>query len=125
MIGEVKFDDRGLVTAIAQDADTGEVLMVAHMNRQSLERTLETGIVTYWSRRRGKLWVKGETSGHTQRLVEARIDCDGDALLFKVRQEGGACHMGYRSCFYRKNTHEGLVVDGRLMFDPAAVYKKG
>jgi len=124
MLDMVKYDEKGLVLAIAQDADNGEVLMAAYMNRESLHRTLETGIMTYWSRRRGTLWVKGETSGHTQKLIEARIDCDGDALLFKVRQIGGACHMGYRSCFYRKNTPEGLVVDGELVFDPDTVYEK-
>jgi len=125
MIDSVKFDDQGLVLAIAQDAQDGEVLMVAYMNRQSLEKTLATGIMTYWSRRRGKLWVKGETSGHVQEVLEARIDCDGDALLFKVRQTGGACHTGYRSCFYRKHTERGLVEDGERVFDPGTVYGKG
>ena len=119
----VKFDDKGLVTAVAQDADNGEILMLAYMNRVSLEKTLETGIMTYWSRSRQKLWVKGETSGHTQQVVEVRVDCDGDALVFKIRQESGACHVGYRSCFYRKNTEDGLVIDGELMFDPNEVYK--
>ncbi len=122
MIDDVKFDDKGLVVAIAQDADNGEILMVAYMNRESLERTLDGGEMTYWSRSRGKLWLKGETSGHTQRVVEARIDCDGDALLFKVRQESGACHTGYRSCFHRKNGSDGLVVDGEKVFDPDDVY---
>lgn len=124
MLAEVKFDDRGLVTAIAQDAENGEVLMLAYMNRESLEATLDTGVMTYWSRSRGKLWVKGETSGHVQKVVEARIDCDGDALLFKVRQTGGACHTGYRSCFHRKSTAQGLVEDGQKAFDAAEVYRK-
>lgn len=124
MLAEVKFDDRGLVTAIAQDAENGEVLMLAYMNRESLEKTMSTGVMTYWSRSRGKLWVKGETSGHVQQVVEARIDCDGDALLFKVRQTGGACHTGYRSCFYRKSTPHGLVEDGQKAFEAAEVYKK-
>jgi len=124
MLDEAKFDDKGLVLAIAQDAESGEVLMAAWMNREALGRTLDTGIMTYWSRSRGTLWVKGETSGHTQRVVEARIDCDGDVLLFKVRQEGGACHTGYRTCFYRKHTPAGLVEDGKRVFDPAAVYRR-
>ena len=124
MIESVKFDAHGLVTAIAQDADNGQVLMVAYMNAESLRLTLESGIMTYWSRSRKQLWKKGESSGHTQRVVEVRIDCDGDALLFRVRQEGGACHMGYRSCFYRKLDGDSLVVDDVKVFDPDAVYKK-
>jgi phosphoribosyl-AMP cyclohydrolase len=88
--------------AIAQDANSGAVLMLAWMNRESLRLTLETGDVTYWSRSRGALWRKGETSGHTQKLVEASLDCDGDALLLKVEQTGPACHTGAPSCFFRK-----------------------
>jgi phosphoribosyl-AMP cyclohydrolase len=99
-IAGVKFDDRGLVTAVAQDAKDGRVLMVAWMNREALSRTLETRDVTYWSRSRGELWRKGETSGHTQRLVEAWIDCDGDTLLLKVDQTGPACHTGAPTCFF-------------------------
>ena len=98
----VAFNADGLVPAIAQDAKSGAVLMLAWMNRESLEKTLATGNVTYWSRSRKALWVKGETSGHTQKLVEAFIDCDGDALLFKVDQTGPACHTGEAVCFYRK-----------------------
>jgi phosphoribosyl-AMP cyclohydrolase len=124
VLDSAKFDEKGLVTAVAQDADTGEVLMLAYMNRESLEMTLSTGIMTYWSRSRNKLWIKGETSGHTQQVVEARIDCDGDALLFKVQQKGGACHTGYRSCFYRKTTKSGLVEDGAKVFEAGNVYKK-
>jgi len=120
----VKYDDKGLVTAIAQDADNGQVLMVAYMNAESLRRTLDTNVMTYWSRSRQRFWVKGESSGHTQEVLEARIDCDGDALVFQVRQEGGACHVGYRSCFYRKNTPDGLVTDGDKVFDPESVYAK-
>ncbi len=123
MIDSVKFDANGLVTAIAQDADNGQVLMLAYMNAESLRMTLETGVMTYWSRSRKKLWLKGESSGHTQKVVEARIDCDGDALLFRVRQEGGACHMGFRSCFYRKLEGTELVEDGEKVFDPETVYK--
>ena len=99
-IAGVKFDDRGLVTAVAQNAKDGRVLMVAWMNREALTRTLETRDVTYWSRSRGELWRKGETSGHTQRLVEAWIDCDGDTLLLKVEQTGPACHTGAPTCFF-------------------------
>ncbi len=101
-VDAVKFDDKGLVSAIAQSAETGAVLMVAWMNRETLEKTLQTGEVTYWSRSRKEVWRKGETSGHTQHLVEALIDCDGDALLLKIDQIGPACHTGAPSCFYRK-----------------------
>ncbi len=96
----LRYDDRGLLPAIAQDADTGEVLMLAWMNAEAVAKTLETGRVTYWSRSRQAFWVKGETSGHTQALVEMRIDCDRDCLLVLVRQEGPACHTGRRTCFY-------------------------
>ncbi len=99
-ISAVRFDERGLVVAVAQDATDGRVLMVAWMNRDALTRTLDTRDVTYWSRSRGELWRKGETSGHTQRLVEAWIDCDGDTLLLKVNQTGSACHTGEPTCFF-------------------------
>lgn len=101
-VASVSFNEDGLVPAIAQSAATGDVLMMAWMNRETLERTLATGDVTYWSRSRGQVWRKGETSGHTQHLVEAWIDCDGDTLLLKVDQIGAACHTGAPSCFYRK-----------------------
>lgn len=101
-VAQVEFGDDGLVPVIAQRADTGEVLMFAWMNRQTLERTLATGNVTYWSRSRKKVWRKGEESGHTQRLVEAWIDCDGDVLLLKVEQTGAACHTGAPTCFFRQ-----------------------
>ncbi len=118
----VRFDAAGLVTAVAQQHDTGEVLMVAWMNADALAETLATGRVCYWSRSRHSLWRKGETSGQVQRLVELRIDCDGDTLLLRVDQTGVACHTGHRSCFYR------AVVDGRLAeiapaeVEPAALY---
>ena len=96
-----KFNADGLITAIAQDADTNEVLMLAWMNAEALATTLDTGRATYWSRSRQSLWVKGETSGHTQEVVELLVDCDQDAVLMKVRQAGGACHTGRKSCFYR------------------------
>jgi phosphoribosyl-AMP cyclohydrolase len=99
----VKFDDKGLVTTIAQDAKTGVVLMVAYMNRETLQETIEKGVMVYYSRSRKKRWMKGETSGHTQQVLSTYIDCDGDALLFKVDQTGAACHENYFSCFFRQN----------------------
>jgi len=122
-----KFDADGLVTAIAVDASTGEVLMVAHMNAQALERTIATGEAWYFSRSRGALWKKGETSGHTQRVVEMRVDCDQDAVLLKVEQVGAACHTGRRSCFYRavplgKPGAVTLEFREDRVFDPKAVY---
>ncbi len=116
-LGEVKFDKNGLVPAIAQDVDGGQVLMQAYMNEASLRRTLETGQMTYWSRSRQAFWVKGATSGHTQQMEEFRIDCDGDALLFKVRQRGGACHAGFRSCFYRRYEDGAWVEDGERIVE--------
>ena len=98
----VKFDEKGLVPAIAQSAATGEVLMMAWMSRQTLAQTLASGRVTYWSRSRQAPWTKGETSGHHQHLVEARLDCDGDAIVLKVDQMGPACHTGAPSCFFRR-----------------------
>jgi phosphoribosyl-AMP cyclohydrolase len=98
----VHFDENGLVTAVAQDAKDGRVLMVAWMNADALRRTLTSGEVTYWSRSRSEVWRKGATSGHTQRLVEAWVDCDGDTLLLKVEQTGPACHTGAPTCFFRK-----------------------
>lgn len=105
--GSIVFDAAGLVTVVAQDAETGQVLMVAHMNREALERTLATRQGWYWSRHRRRLWRKGEESGHTQGVREVRVDCDGDALLLSVDQVGPACHTGRRSCFYRAVTGEG------------------
>lgn len=104
-----RYDAAGLIAAIAQDHVTGEVLMIAWMNAEALQRTLETGRATYWSRSRNKLWVKGEESGHIQRVVEARIDCDQDAVLLRVEQTGAACHTGQRSCFYRAIENGALV----------------
>ena len=125
LLDQVKYDANGLVTAIAQDARTGEVLMVAYMNAQTLRRTIETGVMTYWSRSRQQVWVKGESSGNTQAVEEVRIDCDGDALVFKVEQKGGAaCHTGHRSCFFRRLDGEALVETDAPIFDPKAVYGK-
>ncbi len=123
-IDQVNFDDRGLIAALAVDAESGEVLMVAWMNREALEKTLREGRVTYWSRSRGELWTTGLTSGHTQEVVEARIDCDLDCVLLRVRQKGGACHNGYRSCFYRRVEDGQLVTDREKGFDDEGVYGK-
>ncbi len=113
LIDQVRFDEKGLVTAIAQDAHTGEVLMVGYMNRETLSETLKTGTMVYFSRSRQKRWLKGETSGHVQTVKEAYIDCDGDALLFKIDQKGGACHMGYVSCFFRKRAGGEWTIVGK------------
>ena len=110
----------GLIPAIAQDYATGEVLMLAYMNDEALAKTRETGKAHYWSRSRKKLWLKGETSGNFQVVKEIRIDCDSDAVLLLVEQKGGACHTGYRSCFYR--TVDGEVV-GQKIFEPKDVYR--
>ena len=101
-VEEIAFDERGLVPAIVQDVENGEVLMLAWMNRESLQRTLEEGRTVFWSRSRGELWRKGDTSGHVQHVEEVRADCDSDVLLVRVHQEGAACHTGERSCFYRR-----------------------
>jgi phosphoribosyl-AMP cyclohydrolase len=114
----------GLVPVIVQDAETGEVLMLAYMNRESWLKTLETGKATYWSRSRNELWVKGETSGHVQIVKEILVDCDSDTLLLKVHQVGGAaCHTGYKSCFFRKVINGKTEITGELVFKPEDVYK--
>ncbi|GAB6096942.1 phosphoribosyl-AMP cyclohydrolase [Desulfatiferula olefinivorans] len=118
-----KFD--GLLPAIVQDYETGEVLMVAFMNEEAWAMTLETGKATYYSRSRKKLWVKGESSGHVQHVREIRIDCDNDTVLLKVDQVGGAaCHLGYKSCFFRKIENHEAVTVGEPLFNPDEVYKK-
>jgi len=115
----------GLVTAIAQDAQTGEILMVANMNEESLARTVETGEAVYWSRSRQKLWHKGEESGNVQKVKELFVDCDGDAILMKVDQVGdAACHTGKRSCFFRRVDGDEIADVGVQVFDPREVYKK-
>ena len=112
-LDSLKYDAQGLIPAIAQDHASGEVLMMAWMNRESLQRTLETGMATYWSRSRGEFWVKGLTSGHTQRVLSVSVDCDADALLLKIEQVGAACHENYRSCFFRDLSASGdLSVNG-------------
>ncbi len=125
VLGELSFDDHGLVAAVAQQHDTGEVLMLAWMNREALEATLRTGRVHYWSRSHRKLWRKGETSGQVQRLVELRVDCDGDALLLLVDQYGVACHTGRRSCFFRAARGDGLVTIAEPLVTPGELYGEG
>ncbi len=110
LLAELRFDPQGLIPAVAQSHASGEVLMVAWMNREAVEETLRTGQVTYWSRSRQKLWRKGESSGHRQRLVELTLDCDGDTLLLAVEQTGPACHTNRPSCFYRAWRDGGLVI---------------
>jgi len=116
----------GLITAIAQDHATGEILMVAYMNEAAFRATLERGEVVYWSTSRDELWHKGETSGHTQALKSLRVDCDGDAVVLQVEQKGGAaCHTGRRSCFYRLRESDGAWrITSEPLFDPDEVYKK-
>lgn len=124
LLDGIKYDRDDLVIAIVLDDATGEPIMCAYMNRESLRQTLETGKMTYWSRSRSEFWVKGETSGHTQAVKEVRVDCDQDALLFRVEQVGGACHTGHYSCFYRKLGDDGWIDDGKMAFDPDEVYQK-
>lgn len=121
----VSFNADGLVAAIAQQHDSGEVLMMAWMNRDALAETLTTGQVCYWSRSRQSLWRKGESSGQVQKLVELTVDCDGDSLLLKVDQHGVACHTGRRSCFYRTVTADGTLEDSLpVLKDPKDLYGK-
>lgn len=119
----IRWTDDGLVPAIAQDADTGDILMMAWMNRESLQLTAEEGHAVYWSRSRGKLWRKGESSGHQQKIREIRLDCDEDVVLLKVEQKGGiACHTGRRSCFYRKLDNGDWISTDPVLKDPDAIY---
>jgi phosphoribosyl-AMP cyclohydrolase len=122
-----KFDDNGLITAIAQDSRTGQILMVAYMNQQALETTIQTGYGTYFSRSRQKLWKKGEESGHVQKVEQILVDCDQDCLILKVTVDAGQCHVGYRSCFYRAlkdNTNKELEFIGDMTYDPKKIYGK-
>ena len=118
----VTFDDQGLLPAIAQQHDSGEVLMMAWMNRAALEQTITSGRVHYWSRSRQRLWAKGESSGQVQTLVEARLDCDGDTLLLLVDQTGVACHTGRRNCFFRALREGGLETIAEVEVDPDELY---
>jgi phosphoribosyl-AMP cyclohydrolase len=115
----------GLIPAIVQDFQTGEVLMLAYINQAAWELSLASGKATYYSRSRDALWIKGETSGHVQRIREVRVDCDRDTVLFRVEQVGAACHKGYRSCFYTQITNDSeAVITQELVFDPSEVYRK-
>ncbi len=116
---DLAFDGADVLPAVAQDADSGEVLMLAYVDAEAVERTVETGLAHYRSRSRDELWQKGETSGHVQRVSQVRVDCDGDALLYLVDQAGGACHTGHRSCFHRTLGGEVLA---EPVFDPDDVY---
>ncbi len=124
ILNQLKTDQNGLIPAIIQDDENKEVLMVGYMNREAVRRTLESGRVCFWSRSRQEYWIKGETSGHTQTVRTVAFDCDGDALLIKVEQKGGACHTGYRSCFFREVSPDGnsTRIVGDKVFDPNAVY---
>jgi len=122
VLAALSFDRDGLVAAVAQQHDSGEVLMLAWMNREAVAETLATGRVCYWSRSRKSLWRKGETSGQTQRLVEFRVDCDGDAVLLLVDQTGAACHTGTRSCFFRAARDGGLQRIAEPIADPRTLY---
>jgi len=117
---DLAFDEQTLVPAVAQDVDSGEVLMLAYVSREALARTRETGLAHYYSRSRDELWQKGESSGHVQHVEQTRVDCDGDAILYLVDQEGGACHTGFASCFHRTVDDE---VVGERVFDPDDVYE--
>jgi len=122
-----KFDAQGLITAIAQDANTNQVLMVAYMNKEALDITIETGIATYYSRSRKKLWKKGEESGHIQKVRQILVDCDQDCLILKVDVDAGQCHVGYQSCFYRavkKDNPQNLEFIAEKTYDPEKTYGK-
>ena len=124
ILSELKYDSDGLVAAVIQDRNNNEVLMVGYMNDEAIKQTLSTGRVCFWSRSRQKLWIKGETSGHTQTVESIAVDCDGDALLIKVEQKVAACHAGYRSCFFREVSPNGesTEVIGEKVFEADAVY---
>lgn len=125
-IDQLKFNSDGLIPAIVQDVHSGRVLMMAWMNRASLEKTVETGRTVFWSRSRQKFWIKGETSGNTQNVVDLSFDCDGDTLLVQVEQAGAACHEGFRSCFFRSIRDSGnkIEITEPKLQDPEALYKK-
>ena len=120
----VRWNPDGLVPAIAQDVETGDVLMMAWMNREALARTRETGQAVYWSRSRAKLWFKGEQSGHTQQVTEIRIDCDADVVLLRIRQKGGiSCHTGRRRCFFRVLVNDEWQIDEEIIINPEEIYR--
>ena len=122
-----KFDSNGLITAIAQDVKTNQILMVAHMNSEALQQTIKTGIATYYSRTMRKLWKKGEQSGHIQKVQQILVDCDQDCIVLKVSVDAGQCHVGYQSCFYRaltKDNPKKLKLIAQKVYNPKEVYKK-
>lgn len=119
---QLRFNSDGLLPAIAQQHDSGEILMLAWMNAEALDETLRTGRVCYWSRSRGKLWRKGESSGQVQTLIEARIDCDGDTLLLQVEQQGPACHTGRRSCFFHRVENDAVTITDDPLISPDELY---
>lgn len=119
-----KFDENGLITAIAQDSKSNQILMVAYMNRQALDLTIQTGYATYFSRSRKALWKKGEQSGHLQKVEQILVDCDQDCLILKVSVDAGQCHVGYRSCFYRKLKGNSLEFIAEKAYDPEKIYHK-
>ena len=123
---QLKFNSQGLIPAIIQDADSGEVLMEAYMDSTAVERTLKEKRTVFYSRSRNQYWVKGESSGHTQDVVQVLTDCDQDSLLIRVRQKGGACHLGYRSCFVHELNEKGEIagITQKKVFDPEKIYKK-
>jgi len=124
---EPKFDSNGLITAISQDAKTGQILMVAYMNKEALDFTIQTGNAVFYSRSRKKLWKKGEESGHVQKIKQILVDCDQDCLILKVEVDQGQCHVGYQSCFYRvlkKDTTAKLEFVAEKVYDPEEAYKK-
>ena len=124
LLERVSFNDEGLLPVIVQDINTGEVLMMAWMNREAVEKTLDTGKTHFWSRSRKRIWLKGEVSGHYQLVKEIRVDCDEDVLLIKVEQVKAACHTGYRSCFFRKVNEKGeLELVAKKVFEPKKIYK--
>jgi phosphoribosyl-AMP cyclohydrolase len=125
MLTEIRFDRDGLVPVVVQDHQTRDVLLLAYMNAEALQRTRETGLAHFWSRSRGQLWQKGETSGHVQEVVTLHINCEGNSLLLEVNQRGeAACHDGYRSCYYRQlNSAGAWEINAPRLFDPAIVYK--
>ena len=126
ILDNLKFDAHGLLPAVIQDHESLELLMVGYMNKDSLLATIKTGKTNFWSRSRKKYWIKGESSGHTQEVVDIYFDCDIDTVLIKVKQKGGACHVGYRSCFYRKlkNEQGEVEITGEKVFNPEDIYKK-
>ena len=124
ILDQLKFDEKGLITAVVQDIDTNQILMVAYMNREAVKKTIIGNFACFWSRSRQEFWIKGQTSGHTQTVKSVSVDCDGDALLVKVEQKGGACHMGYQSCFFREISTMGeqTKIVSQKVFEPNQVY---